>query len=565
MWKLSTPTTMMMMMVVAVFLFPSQATATADTDDFISHDESPTTQWTLGKFEVRLSPTPEPLANVDNILGAAIEEVVRKEMQRSCSEIFEYMYVAGVNHIDVQVMDGGATRRTRTIRRRTLQATTTLVVFNGGVVAFDGEPSGNVNDLVKSSIESELKDVLIANGGPWALIEDIAFTDLEATDAPTDAPTTTSPTSAPTTTSPTSAPTTSSPTTSQTTTSPDSERTVAPPTGGVSGLQEQNNVQSDSDGASIQQIMGGVFGIAFVLLGSILLARTSRRNSRQQHTAEALTHAELDDKDMMNDQYPSGSSRSKLAARELTSMAADHKYDDLHTTDSGNAEQLDRTFLVDESETEQDHDDERSKDRSEMAQYAPGELLDSISVGAASSVASSEWNGDDTATAISIGNSSVGVCSASGSSPTSPNHQTMQSQSRVAAMAYASNETFERDRLVALQKDLLQSDWTHDPLRSRQGDTGMASIATFARPKVSSSSSVNTNSSSSKKKSNNNDNDNDNNSSSMSFEQAYEDDSQGEEIYLMPPSRKTRGSGRRRNRDDDDNDDDDDDGSDNIV
>jgi hypothetical protein len=40
-------------------------------------------------------------------------------MQRSCSEIFEYMYVTGV--------------------------------------AFDGEPSGNVNDLVESSIEAELR------------------------------------------------------------------------------------------------------------------------------------------------------------------------------------------------------------------------------------------------------------------------------------------------------------------------------------------------------------------------------------------------------------------------
>lgn len=99
--------------------------------------------------------------------------------------------------------------------------------------------------------------------------------------------------------------------------------------------------------------------------------------------------------------------------------------------------------------------------------------------------------------------------------------------SRAAAMAYASQETFERDRLVTLQKDMLQSDWTSSP--PKQSVVATAILAPPIRPKSSSKLSIQQQGS-------------DNSSS----------DGQGEEVYLMPPTTKFSTSTDDGSDDDDD-------------
>jgi hypothetical protein len=130
---------------------------------------------------------------------------------------------------------------------------------------------------------------------------------------------------------------------------------------------------------------------------------------------------------------------------------------------------------VDEAATVVDEDDAMTDngDVSEMAQYAPGELLDSVSVG-------SEWT-------IS----------------TSDEFK-VKSRKRHSSDAWVATETFERDRQITLQKDMLQSEW------SNVAHSQMPPTQEWA-------SGLGT---------------------AMSFEQAH--GAQGEEIYLMPPSRERR-------------------------
>lgn len=519
--------------------------------------DDPMTQWTLGEFEILLQPTPERLLDVDKVLAKSIEEVVRAQLEESFADTFEYMYVASVDHVDYQETptsesrEGGPTRKTRRTRgnsnssnRQLGPDSRTVVAFNGGVVAFDGTLTvqDDITSIVKSAIETDLKDVLVSKGGPWALIESVAFTNLAiTTEAPVPDPTSSPTTQAPEVLEEDEIPPTAAPTTA--------ERTVAPPTGGISGIQEQDTQTGDTglsnSAATMPQIVGGLFGVAFVLLGAILLVRQAKRRSQLHQLSEALSQAELDsDEDGL--------------APELRAHTSKYRDEDSTNNNSNMGVAADHSFVTDD--TAPDYDDDGC-DRSEMAQYAPGELLDSISVGPASSVASWEVN-DDGATTRSLANSS------SCQSPTPsimhgmmPPHAAAE---RVAAMAYASNETFERDRLVALQKDLLQSDWTHDPV-PRPGGEGSASIATtFARPKnngvggsqttLSSSSSSGSSSNnisssfsmrSKKKKMMMMNQPQQHHQHSISFAQAHHDDNddgQGEEIYLMPPSRNRQQS-----------------------
>jgi hypothetical protein len=128
---------------------------------------------------------------------------------------------------------------------------------------------------------------------------------------------------------------------------------------------------------------------------------------------------------------------------------------------------------VDEAATVVDEDDAMTDngDVSEMAQYAPGELLDSVSVG-------SEWT-------ISTNDESKAT-----------------SRKRHSSDAWVATEAFERDRQITLQKDMLQSEWSN--------------VAQSQMPPTQEWASGG--------------------GTAMSFEQAH--GAQGEEIYLMPPSRE---------------------------
>ena len=109
-------------------------------------------------------------------------------------------------------------------------------------------------------------------------------------------------------------------------------------------------------------------------------------------------------------------------------------------------------------------------DVSEMAQYGPGELLDSVSI-------ASEWT-------ISTNDSKAAT-----------------RKKRESDSSWA-QETFERDRQITLQKDMLQSEWSNVPQRrmptQQRWGSGEAAI--------------------------------------LSFEQAHGGRGEELELYLMPPS-----------------------------
>ena len=261
---------------------------------------------------------------------------------------------------------------------------------------------------------------------------------------------------------------------------PITERTVAPPTGGISSSQEQDLVADEGNTLTTPQIVGGVFGAALLSIGAMLLLRGMQERRHSRHTHGAIAQAEED----------AGS--SKVIASDL---------------------------VLEEGPTllEDSYDSKDGDNQSEVAQYAPGELLDSISVGP--SVASSAGTADDFTVTTAVGVGRATSPTSPGAHPLSP----QDSSSRAAAMAYASNETFERDRLVALQKDLLQSDWTSNPVPTNANARGLTMATPFARPRSSSShGSVD-----------------DNRDGELSFEQAYE----GEEMTLMPPKSTRRRSG----------------------
>jgi hypothetical protein len=433
-------------------------------------------QYTLGDFQILLTPTPEPLTDVDDVLARAIEDVVDQKLQSLFAGSFEYMYVASIEQVDV--LEAGQGRRMG--RRRTLSETTsTSVIFNGGVVAFDTDPVVDVRAIIKTTIEEDLRASLVRHGPPWSLVEQVFFTDLEpmSTGSPSLSPTlartlapthipsvlptlapTATPVVPPTDVAPTFAPTVAS--TLNTVTAPvvlssnvppsirpTEEPTLSPV---VPRLDDASNFQGETmqsqaaksnSNDSTQQILGAFFGVAFVLLAALMYARLSRRKGQQlEDVAIALNQAQykgsFSDDNNNNYNYP-----ESMAPHELDLDAA--------AVARGGPR---RDYITDE-------------DQSEMAQYAT-ELLDSISVTSEWTVASSNVNNGDDATVARLGGNTGGnggkggqssVASLLSSYPHIPS-------SRVAAMGYASSETFERDRRVTLQKDLLQSEWTSLPV-----------------------------------------------------------------------------------------------------
>jgi hypothetical protein len=138
-------------------------------------------------------------------------------------------------------------------------------------------------------------------------------------------------------------------------------------------------------------------------------------------------------------------------------------------------------------------EDEADGAYSEMAQYRPGELLDAVSVG-------SEWT------------ISTNDCE-------DPYGVSAQQRKRDTELR-VSSETFDRDRQITLQKDMLQSEWTGN---------GAAMNGQLSRTPRDWAAGNGKRKSKSKPP-------------SLSFQGAYE--GQGEEIYLVPPSRPKKSSTR---------------------
>ena len=457
-------------------------------------------QFPIYDFQIDLAPTPEPLTNVNSVLGSAIETVVQTKMLHVFPDSFEYMYVANSRQVDYH-----ANNRQR---RRYLQQTTTpstSVIFNGGVVAFDATPTRNVKALVQSSIESDLVQVLVKQGGPWAYIQQATFIDLSGNAPPTAAPTIAS--------SP-------QPSILQT------PGTLAPESSTVAGLQGQHSYPTVGGGGGgggtvsmlathkPQVAAGGFFGVVLLLLAMGLLVRHTKRRRAVRHQDDlnlALDQAETSNVTNHHHHHQ----KKGRSSKELT--AATKKFNRPHKSSSHESTST-APFVF---EDDDDDDDENADDQSEMAQYASnsssggvaGDGTDTISVGP--SVASSEWT-------LANSDMSGGGSTIQQLSPKQRQQQQQQQQqlspssnpSSAAAMAYASNETFERDRLVTLQKDMLQSEWTHDPVsRHATAATSTAILAPPVRPRSKASPGK------------------------VSFYHAHDEDGQGEEVYLMPPKK----------------------------
>ena len=488
-------------------------------------------QYTLGDFQVQLTPTPDPLEDINDILGLAIEQVMDTTFQALFGGSFEYMYVANVKQVDLLMVPFGDRTRHRHRERRILQSVfvgSTVVVFTGAVVAFDTDPFQDVRAIIKTTLEEDLRAALVQNGGSWALIQEVVFKDLEPlpTLSPSMAPTvltiTASPTAAPVV-SPTLVPTvipslapiaTVSPTTTTVTALPSVLPTTAPvltfttvqpsshPTamklmphlGTPSGIEEGQQVQvqtaraSKGNDSETQEIVGGFFGVAFFLVAVVMFVRLSRQKGEQlEDMVIAMNQAEQHQQQRNGPTVP------------VPCRSGDNtNYND-------------------------------SENESQMAQYATGDLLDSISVASEWTMASSKIKNytDDSTAARLGGEEPSSVASLLSSYPQIPS-------SRVAALGYASSETFERDRRVTLQKDLLQSEWTSLPPPGTMSGVDSAFVM-MRKPSPPSPHIRVTGSSSSVSR------DEESNSSGKTGS-GRGSGNQGEEIYLIPPP----GSGSSR-------------------
>jgi len=471
------------------------------------YEEDEMTQYTLGDFQILLIPTPETLPDIDYVLGRSIEQVLDEKFETLFGSGFEYMYVAGVQQVDVLVpgsrrrhqrrqhrmLKDEEGQRRRTPLRVVQSATSTSVIFNGGVIAFDSDPLQDevfIRNTVKETINEDLLPVLQFEGGPWELIQDVDFTDLEplptilfTTTSPTAIPTLTpiasvTPTTIPTlpippttlTPSPSQTPTTESPTAApflfvEFTLPPEIELTPTPstpvPTAMRSSGEESSQLfqsQAAAQAAHIEarnrSIVGGVFGVAFLFVAALSFVRLTRRKGRtQEDVLIALHQTEQQQQQQSRNHKDYADGSSPLEAKEVNFLAS-------------------AIGVASRQGTGSDRDG--TNDVSRTTQYSTaGDLLDSLSVTSEWTLASSNVNhnnnnnthnysdNDDSERHYTDGGGSgAGGPSSVASLLTSYPH--IQS-SRVAAMGYASSETFERDRLVTLQKDLLQSEWTSPP------------------------------------------------------------------------------------------------------
>ncbi|OEU06028.1 hypothetical protein FRACYDRAFT_256823 [Fragilariopsis cylindrus CCMP1102] len=171
-------------------------------------------------------------------------------------------------------------------------------------------------------------------------------------------------------------------------------------------------------------------------------------------------------------------------------------------------------------------DDNEGDEEDDTSQYEDGELLECISVGGESA-----WT---------IGTNATGVTDALGGGNTYNNNNNNNNNNNIGggngsgnttktlAEMLAAKETFDRDRQITLQKDMLHSEWS--------------SGAYVTSPVVGRTSSGSSSTSSSSKNKNKNSNSNKDASltstSTALFQQA--NGGQGEEIFLMPPRAASR-------------------------
>lgn len=491
-------------------------------------DDNEMMQWSIGEFQLDLMPTPEPLNNVDNVVAPSIERVVRSAMQRQFAESFLYMYVASLGRAQEQPATG----------RQGQDESFTSLYYNGGVVAFETPPSTtNINAIVKASIEANLAKELNTYGEPWSWIQSVTVVGLQNNpdtgadvDVDVDAPPP-APGSGPT-------PTTSVRTTPLPTPAPVSDSNPPPPSGGVSAIEGDGGDNPDTtqseDKASAPQIVASGFGIAFVMIGATLFIKSAR--NRHTHVREvALSLEEADSEASVE----GGEGRHKdLDADPATSLAVAAAAP--NTTQDGNSRPKSKSTNSRGSRSrgsgpramggggesaayvfEDNTDDE---ERSEMAQYSTGEWMESTSV--AQSVTSSDFTLTtlDDATYSALADTSI----TREHSPRTSSSSLVRpdTSSRVAVMGFASSETFERDRLVTLHKDMLQSEWgtplaTHGHI-TYATNTSNTSNTTIRAP---------------------------GGATSMSFEEAYQGDGDEprEEVYILPPPPSTTSQSRRKN------------------
>ena len=237
-----------------------------------------------------------------------------------------------------------------------------------------------------------------------------------------------------------------------------------------------NNVQqSDQNNWTASQTTGVVVG-SFLLVSASLFffVQQQRRRAARRRGGGAFPVANDLEMDQGHHEDDEDQRRHTVGVASSSSQ-----------NDDGTAASQSRT--TDDAGTVQTNDaSEMAHYQEEDLQYQQGELLECVSV-------ASEWTlGTDTESSIfpnGAGSGSGGVS----------NHVRLHK----AAEILAAKETFDRDRQVTLQKDMLQTEWTSHVMAGNSKPNAV-------------------------------DHRQHNKHNSLSFEQAH----QGEEVYLMPPKSK---------------------------
>ena len=274
---------------------------------------------------------------------------------------------------------------------------------------------------------------------------------------------------------------------------------------GVGGLVEppsDNNVSGDGTGVSVGKLEGNGSSVqqadqnnwtasqtTGVVVGSFLLVSAALFFFVQQHRRRLAARRRgggafpvANDLEMDQGQHEDDEEQRRQTA---VSAAFSSSLSSWAPNDNGTAGSQSRT--TDDAGTVQTNDESAMAHyQEEDVQYQQGELLECVSV-------ASEWTlGTDTESSI--------FPSGTGSGPGGvSNHVRLHK----AAEILAAKETFDRDRQVTLQKDMLQTEWTSHVMAGNSKPNAV-------------------------------DHRQHNKHNSLSFEQAH----QGEEVYLMPPKSK---------------------------
>jgi hypothetical protein len=144
---------------------PLAAASSSSSRATWSEDEDTITRYKVGKFGVRLSPTPPGL----DLGNAAIQSGLRQTLESTLFahiskewEDFEYVWLLGVESVSWTIEPA----------RRQLQEASTTVVFEGASISFDSPVDTDIIDeWVEKAITEDLADKLnTPRGGPFAQV-----------------------------------------------------------------------------------------------------------------------------------------------------------------------------------------------------------------------------------------------------------------------------------------------------------------------------------------------------------------------------------------------------------